>query len=265
MKARQLRAKAKESLRGKYWWAILASIITWVFGAISFAATGSGALAGGTASGAAAGGAASSTDTEVLSESLENLINSIPAPVMEIIGKIVLLFAVAFAMSLILGFIISILGCAVKLGYALFNIDLYTGKKPSLDILFSRMPIVGKAFWLQILIGIKVFLWTLLFIIPGIIAAYRYSMAEYILAENPEIKAREAIKRSCKLMKGNKWKYFCLDLSFIGWDILAAIVPFGEFFLNPYKQAAYAAFYIDKSGRFVVINDVPQSVSAEEE
>lgn len=258
MKARQLRAKAKESLRGKYWWAILASIITWVFGAISFAATGSGAVAGGTASGSEA-----LADTEVLSESLDNLLNSIPEPIMEIIGKMVLLFAAAFTMALIIGFIISIIGCAVKLGYALFNIDLYTGKKPSLDILFSRMSIVGKAFWLQILIGIKVFLWTLLFIIPGIIAAYRYSMAEYILAENPEIKAKEAIKRSCKLMKGNKWKYFCLDLSFIGWDILAAIVPFGEFFLNPYKQAAYAAFYIDKSGRFVVINDEPETVTAE--
>ena len=265
MKAKQLRAKAREALKGRYLWALLASLITWIFGAISFTGTaGSGAFFGGAASGSGAVAQELPADTSVIDESIRNFINSIPEDLVDVLLGMLGLVIVFVAISLIVSLIIAIVGSAVRLGYMLFNIELYTGKRPSLDLLFSRMSIVFKAFWLQIVIGIKVLLWSLLFIIPGIIAAYRYSMAEYILAENPELKVKEAIRRSSKLMKGNKWKYFCLDLSFIGWDLLAGLLPgVGSILLNPYKQAAFAAFYIDKSGRFVVINDAPQTVSAE--
>lgn len=94
--------------------------------------------------------------------------------------------------------------------------------------------------------SIFIFLWTLLFVIPGIIKYYAYSMTPYIIAENPKIDFMDAIKKSEELMKGNKWRLFKLQLSFIGWFILA-LIPFGIglIFLNPYYQLTVTNFYID--------------------
>jgi len=97
---------------------------------------------------------------------------------------------------------------------------------------------------LNLLITLKVIAWSLLFVIPGIVAAYRYSMATYIMAENPGMQATEAIERSKALMDGRKGDLFCLDLSFIGWAILASITfGIGYLWLIPYIYTAYAAFY----------------------
>lgn len=71
-------------------------------------------------------------------------------------------------------------------------------------------------------------------------------MTSYILAENPEMSAGEAIDRSEELMKGNKWRLFCLQFSFIGWSILCAFtLGIGTLWLTPYMEAASAAFYRD--------------------
>lgn len=88
-------------------------------------------------------------------------------------------------------------------------------------------------------------LWTLVFIIPGIVKAYEYRLVDYILSETPEMNYNEALALSSTLMKGNKWKSFVLDLSFIGWDILDAMTCgiLGVFFLNPYKMSTDAALY----------------------
>ncbi len=95
-----------------------------------------------------------------------------------------------------------------------------------------------------LLVSIYTFLWTLLFIIPGIIKAYAYSMTYYILADNPDMAASDAIKESCRIMDGKKWRLFCLDLSFIGWWILV-ILTFGilAFWVSPYTALARAEFY----------------------
>lgn len=84
--------------------------------------------------------------------------------------------------------------------------------------LFSAFPSLGKALWLNILIGVFTFLWSLLFYIPGIIKALSYSMANYILADNPEMTAREALRESKIIMHGHKWELFVLNLSFILWN-----------------------------------------------
>ena len=74
-------------------------------------------------------------------------------------------------------------------------------------------------------------------------------MTRYILAENPDMTAGEAIDLSKRLMKGKKWKLFCLRFSFIGWDILAGLtLGIGYLWLTPYKEAAEAAFYREISG-----------------
>ena len=86
-------------------------------------------------------------------------------------------------------------------------------------------------------------------IIPGIIATYSYAMTEFILAENPDLTASEAIARSKEMMSGNRWRLFCLHFSFIGWDILSSLtLGIGNMWLRPYKQAANAAFYREITG-----------------
>ena len=87
-------------------------------------------------------------------------------------------------------------------------------------------------------------------IITGIIAGYSYAMTSYILAENPELTASEAIERSKQMMSGNRWRLFCVQISFIGWEILSALLTFGigGLWITPYKQAATAAFYREISG-----------------
>ena len=90
-----------------------------------------------------------------------------------------------------------------------------------------------------------IWLWSLLFIVPGIIKAYSYRLVPYIMSENPDINFRDAQAESARLMKGNKWKSFVLDLSFIGWDILTLMTwGFLEiFFVGPYKASTDAALY----------------------
>ena len=88
-------------------------------------------------------------------------------------------------------------------------------------------------------------LWSLLFIIPGIVKAYEYRMISYLLAENPNMTKEEAFAMSKQMMTGQKWKAFVLDLSFIGWRILGAIT-FGIvniFYVDPYKNMTDAALY----------------------
>ena len=101
----------------------------------------------------------------------------------------------------------------------------------------------------RLLRALYTFLWSLLFIIPGIVAGFSYAMTDYILAENPELTADEAITQSKTMMYGNRFRLFCLQFSFIGWDILATLAfGIGHLWLTPYKQAAYAAFYREVSG-----------------
>ena len=90
-----------------------------------------------------------------------------------------------------------------------------------------------------------IWLWSLLFIVPGIIKSYQYRLVPYIMSENPEMSFRDAQAESARLMNGNKWKTFVLDLSFIGWDILS-IFTWGLleiFFVAPYKASTHAALY----------------------
>lgn len=90
-----------------------------------------------------------------------------------------------------------------------------------------------------------VMLWLLLFIIPGIVKIYEYRMIPYLLADNPNMSKQEAFRNSKAMMKGNKWRAFVLDLSFILWDILG-VITFGivsVLWVDPYKQLTDAALY----------------------
>ena len=100
--------------------------------------------------------------------------------------------------------------------------------------------------WGMLLMYILIVLWTLLFIIPGIIKTYSYAMTPYILHENPELSASEAIHRSRMMMRGHKFDLFYLYLSFIGWFLLCLLTAgIGFLWLAPYVDTSLAAFYED--------------------
>lgn len=145
---------------------------------------------------------------------------------------------------IVVGLVQYVIGSFVSLGLIQYNLDLIDGKDVEFGQIFSKASMFGKAFWLRLRMGIFTFLWTLLLIIPGIIKSYAYSMSGFIMAENPEMTAKEAMQVSEKMMAGNKWRLFCLQFSFIGWQILCILsLGIGFLWLTPYMNAAIAAFY----------------------
>lgn len=90
-----------------------------------------------------------------------------------------------------------------------------------------------------------VFLWTLLFLVPGIVKSYEYLMVPYILAENPSMDRRDAFALSKRMMDGEKWNAFVLSLSFLGWIFLSSLTCglVGVFYVNPYYMATFTELY----------------------
>ena len=102
----------------------------------------------------------------------------------------------------------------------------------------------GRFVWAYFRVLIFTILWSFLFIVPGIIKSYSYMMTFYILADNPELTAREAMERSIKMMYGYRFKLFCLGLRFIGWLLLCIpTLGIGLLWLWPYMQTSFACFY----------------------
>ncbi|MFW5604376.1 MAG: DUF975 family protein, partial [Bacteroidales bacterium] len=92
-----------------------------------------------------------------------------------------------------------------------------------------------RVFCAIFLVNLFTFLWALLLIIPGIMKAFSYALTPYIIMDEPELTARQAITRSCEIMEGRRWKLFCLYLSFIGWGILSLLTfGIGFLWLAPY-------------------------------
>ena len=84
---------------------------------------------------------------------------------------------------------------------------------------------------MKFLQGLYIALWSLLLVIPGIVKTYSYAMTPYIMSEHPSLTANEAITESRRIMNGNKWRLFCLDFSFIGWELLCALPLYAGYFL----------------------------------
>lgn len=112
---------------------------------------------------------------------------------------------------------------AFTLGITLFFLALFRRQQTGVSDIFLGFENFGKALGLLLFQGLFIFLWMLLFIIPGIIASIRYSQAFFILADDPSKGIRQCMNESKIMMKGNKAKYFCLSLSFIGWILLTAL------------------------------------------
>lgn len=146
--------------------------------------------------------------------------------------------------SSILGLVQLIIGGVIQIGYCSFLLKQLDCVEHNYKELFSRFDYFGTGFAQKFLRELYTTLWTLLLIIPGIVASLSYAMTPFILADHPELTASQAIQQSKTMMDGHKADLFMLHLTFLGWDILAALtLNIGYLWLNPYKNAADAVFY----------------------
>ena len=137
-----------------------------------------------------------------------------------------------------------LLGCVLAAGYVLYHQGVRRGEEMPISSLFDGFGFVGKIVLLNLVMTVFVALWSMLFIIPGIIAGYRYRFALYNLCENPEIGVMEALNMSKAQTLGFKWQLFVLDLSFIGWSLLASLtLGILYIWLAPYIAQSNIAFF----------------------
>lgn len=135
---------------------------------------------------------------------------------------------------------------AFSLSFALISLAFIKGQDIEIGNIFDGFKNYTNATLLALHQLIVIFLWTLLFIIPGIVMEYSYHMVFYILAENPGMSSKEAMAESKSLMEGHRFELFKLLLSFIGWSILSVFtLGILGFWLAPYVNIATAVFYTD--------------------
>ena len=147
--------------------------------------------------------------------------------------------------SLIFAVIYFVITSVLEFGYLLFCLKVSNrDSSMAYSDLFLGIRYIFKVLGLSIMIIIFSLLWTLLLIIPGIIASFRYSQAVFILAENPDKGILQCIRESKEMMRNHKFEYFVLDLSFLLW-ILLMIVTFGlaSIYVNPYMTITKANYY----------------------
>jgi len=226
MKSRQeIKALAKESFRDQYGTGVLIVLLLILFG-FAFGIVYSIPIVIGMV-----GGIAAADDPLWVMRLL------VPAGAMGMLTS--LLSLVFYAVVYVLG--VNVCGAYTK---------VYLKERTSAGEPFSQLSVnfwrkLGGYLWMWLFIS----LWSLLFIIPGIVKAYSYRMAPYILARHPDVRATEALRLSKEMTRGNKGKLFVMDLSFIGWGLLSAI-PFagsvlGVVWVLPYYSTTSAGFFVE--------------------
>lgn len=238
MRASDFRRIARESLKGNWFIAVLGGFIASLLGGLNNAGSFSFSF--------------NYDGIEVPDvENGEGVASLISSPVNTgLYDGIIAFLMIMFSVVMIYSIIMFIIGSAVAVGYSEFNLDIVEGVKPGIGSIFSRFGQLKTAICARLIMFIRVFIGTMLFIIPGIIMSYSYAMVNFVMAEHPEMTARQALKESKRMMKGNRWRLFCLQLSFIGWVFVSVFtLGIGFLFLVPYQQAALAAFYCDVRDR----------------
>lgn len=175
--------------------------------------------------------------------------------VFESIGNVVGLILIIMAL---LGTIVMVLytifvGNVMTVGGHGWMLRHWRGEEVTVGETFAAFRIYKPTVVTMLVRGIYVWLWSLLFVIPGIVKAYAYSMVPYIIYENPNLTANQAIKMSKKMTNGYKFDLFVLGLSFIGWQLLSAITGgvVGLFWANPYMGLTHAGVYEDLKWRAI--------------
>lgn len=221
MCAKELRTWARDALRGNWPVAVLVSLV-------------GGLLSGGVDL------ISQFSDSSATDADISSMLNWLPRDV----------WAMLLTITIVSMLVSIVLSGAVAMGMCSYNQNLLFRRQGRFSDLFSHFHRLWDGIRMSFILGLFTFLWTLLFIIPGVVAVYRYAMVPYLMAEFPELKVMDAMRESKRLMKGNKWRLFCLHWSFIGWDLLAVLtLGIGYLFVTPYTRMAEAAFYLDVTGR----------------
>lgn len=142
--------------------------------------------------------------------------------------------------------------CPLEFGFMLCFLRLIRGEDSSEMVgdQFDVFNQYGRYLGGSLLVFLYTLLWSLLFLIPGIIKGYAYAMTPFVMYDHPELDADDCIHESRMMMNGYKWKLFCLDLSFIGWAILCIFtLGIGLLWLQPYIEASHAKFYEELKAR----------------
>ena len=137
---------------------------------------------------------------------------------------------------------LDILNKILSVGFVCYTLCISRGLPAGYGNLFDGFSLFFKIIWLSIRIGIVVFFYSLLLVVPGIIASYKYTQSFRILLDHPDWSAKACMRESKRLMDGHKWEFFVLQLSFIGWNILT-VFPFVSIFVLPYIETTYSVFY----------------------
>ena len=148
--------------------------------------------------------------------------------------------------SIGISFVVStLLLIPLDIGVKSYFLKLVRGKQPNIGDTFNGLRFgYGDNVVLGLMASLLVGLWSLLFIIPGIIKTYSYAMCYYIKLDHPEYGWKDCLSESERMMKGNRWRLFCLQLSFIGWMIVGALcLGVGTLWVSAYQSTAVALFY----------------------
>lgn len=242
-KAKEIRRAAREALRRKWLISTIAAVIAAVFSGLYM---GTGRI-----------------NTSIFHTKFDNILTVIQESSPVLSPFIYVIFLIGFIWICVPYMISFLFGTIIEAGYDRFNLDLIDGKKPDVLTLLSFFSHWGKALAMGVLRWLFIFFRFVLLFVPGIIALYSYSMSTYILIENPNISAKEALRRSKEMMKGNKFRLFCLQCSFIGWTILSVLTcGIGLLWLLPYEKAAITDFYREVSGTRKVL-EIPAESAPE--
>lgn len=149
-------------------------------------------------------------------------------------------------------------------GMDIFTLNLLKGQGVFEDGFkgFNDFIRLGSGYFMVTLFTV---LWSLLFIVPGIIKSYSYAMTLYIMIEDPNIGVMDAILKSREIMDGNKFDFFVLQLSFIGWALLTMLtLGIGSLWLTPYYYTTMTAFYNDIKPEVKSVDDLPEIIHIED-
>ena len=276
-RAKELRALARETLKGQWFIAILTTFIASLLGGLN----------------------SSSPNLNISTSNLDiDLSQYLPTEGLEAIDLSEMLMPILpliipFAIGILaVSMVYLILGPCIRYGLCRFRLDLIDGAKADVATLFCGFKrmflkalalslvqfVILFAVWVVIaivaivlcIVAAAVPYYTLALIAAAVVTlgiavvvviAYRFSMTFYILADNPEMDVMDTLRESTRMMAGNKWRLFCLQMSFIGWSMLCALTAgLGMVVLNPYVGQAEALFYHHVSGRAAIRQAVEEHI-----
>ena len=218
---KELKAKGKTAFKANYWKSVLSALL------LSIAA------------GGAAFVTANGTDKDELSSQLGNLTDA------QVFAVLMIVLGVVATIVLVAAIIRIFLLNPLEVGCQRFFVENSKNPAELSELGFGFKNHYGNVVATILLRDVFLFLWSLLFVIPAIVKTYSYRMVPYIVAENPDMKATDAITLSRNMMKGHKWNAFVLDLSFIGWYLLSCLTLglLAFFYVSPYHYATNAELY----------------------